>query len=115
MTIKISKTPAGTGLKPVVEEMSGVSLDACYQCRKCSGGLPGGRTGEVAPSEIIRRLHLGAGDELLENGLVWMCLSCETCYGRCPMQINFAAVIDALRSLALARGAQSAGRQHAAV
>jgi heterodisulfide reductase subunit C len=59
---------------------------------------------EAAPSEIIRRLHLGAGDELLESGLVWMCLSCETCYGRCPMQINFPAVIDALRGLSVARG-----------
>ena len=106
MTIKINKTPAGTGLKPVVEEMSGVSLDACYQCRKCSAGCPVAGPAKSAPSEIIRRLHLGAGDELLENGLVWMCLSCETCYGRCPMEINFAAVIDALRSLALAKGSR---------
>jgi heterodisulfide reductase subunit C2 len=103
MTIKITKASAATGLKQAVEEMSGVSLDACYQCRKCSAGCPVAGPARSAPSEIIRRLHLGAGDELLENGLVWMCLSCETCYGRCPMEINFAAVIDALRSLSLAR------------
>jgi len=106
MTIKISKAPTGAGLKTVVEEMSGVSLDACYQCRKCSAGCPVAGPAKSAPSEIIRRLHLGVGDELLENGLVWMCLSCETCYGRCPMAINFAAVIDALRSLSLARGSK---------
>lgn len=106
MTIRINKVAKGTGLKAIVEEMSGVSLDACYQCRKCSAGCPVAGPAKSAPSEIIRRLHLGAGDELLENGLVWMCLSCETCYGRCPMQINFAAVIDALRSLALARGSK---------
>ena len=34
-----------------------------------------------------------------------MCLSCETCYARCPMEINVASVIDALRTLALERGA----------
>jgi len=107
MTIKINKTANVTGLKPVVEEMSGVSLDACYQCRKCSAGCPVAGAAKSAPSEIIRRLHLGAGDELLENGLVWMCLSCETCYGRCPMQINFAAIIDALRSLSLAKGSRA--------
>jgi len=106
MTIKINKTSAGTALKPVVEKMSGVSLDACYQCRKCSAGCPVAGPAKSAPSEIIRRLHLGAGNELLENGLVWMCLSCETCYGRCPMEINFAAVIDALRSLSLEKGAK---------
>ena len=107
MTIKIGKAKQGAGLKPVVEEMSGVSLDACYQCRKCSAGCPVAGAAESAPSEVIRRLHLGAGDELLESKLVWMCLSCETCYGRCPMQINFAAVIDALRSLSIAKGTRA--------
>lgn len=106
MTVKIKKESAATTLKPVVEKMSGVSLDPCYQCRKCSAGCPVAGPAKSAPSEIIRRLHLGAGDELLENGLVWMCLSCETCYGRCPMEINFAAVIDALRSLAIAKGSK---------
>ena len=57
------------------------------------------------PSEIIRRLQLGAGDEILESDLIWLCLSCETCSARCPMEIDFAAVIDALRVLAVARGA----------
>jgi heterodisulfide reductase subunit C len=107
MTIKIKKESALTTLKPVVEEMSGVSLDACYQCRKCSAGCPVAGPAKSAPSEIIRRLHLGAGDELLENGLVWMCLSCETCYGRCPMEINFAAIIDALRKLSIQKGCKA--------
>jgi len=107
MTIKIGKATQGTGLKPLVEEMSGVNLGVCYQCRKCSAGCPVAVPAKSAPSEVIRRLHLGAGDELLESGLVWMCLSCETCYGRCPMQINFAAVIDALRSLSIARGVRA--------
>jgi heterodisulfide reductase subunit C len=107
MTIKIGKATKGTGLKTAVEEMSGVNLNLCYQCRKCSAGCPVAGAAESAPSEVIRRLHLGAGDELLESKLVWMCLSCETCYGRCPMQINFAAVIDALRSLSIAKGTRA--------
>jgi heterodisulfide reductase subunit C len=57
------------------------------------------------PSEIIRHLHLGAGDELLASDLVWMCVSCETCSARCPTGIDVAAVMDALRWLALERGA----------
>lgn len=105
MTIKIGKQ-ADKGLKPLVEEMSGVDLSPCYQCKKCSGGCPVNKYVQAPPSEIVRRLHLGAGDELLESDLVWMCLSCETCYERCPMQINIPAVIDALRSLAVQRGAR---------
>lgn len=59
----------------------------------------------MRPSEIIRRLHLKAGNELLESDLVWMCVSCETCSTRCPMGIDVAAVMDALRKLAVERGA----------
>ena len=53
----------------------------------------------------MRRLHLGAGNELLESDLVWTCVSCETCSARCPMGVDVAAVVDALRKLALEKGA----------
>jgi heterodisulfide reductase subunit C len=105
VTVKISKKAAEGGLIGTVSKMSGVDLSACYQCRKCSSGCPVARYTQSPPSEIIRRLHLGAGNELLKSDIIWMCLSCETCYARCPMEINTAAVIDALRALAVARGA----------
>ena len=57
------------------------------------------------PSEMMRRLHLGQGDELLNSDILWMCVSCETCSARCPMKIDVAAVMDALRKLAVERGA----------
>ena len=81
-----------------------MNLNACYQCKKCSIGCPVADQTESPPSEIIRRLQLGAGDELLQTDLIWTCLSCETCYARCPNQINFTAVIDALKSLAVEKG-----------
>ena len=92
MTIKIKKQ-SEKGLRQTAEEMSGVDLSLCYQCKKCASGCPVTKYTQSPPSEIIRRLHLGAGDELLESDLVWMCLSCETCYGRCPMDINIPAVM----------------------
>jgi len=104
MTIRIKKQSAADSLSRIVEKKADVSLGKCYQCKKCSVGCPvAGRT-EAAPAEIIRRLQLGAGEELLKTGLIWTCLSCETCYARCPNEINFAAVIDALRSIALDKG-----------
>ncbi len=105
MTVKIKKKAAETGLRRIVEEMSGVDLSACYQCQKCTSGCPVAKFTQSPPSEIVRRLHLGAGNELLESDIIWMCLSCETCYARCPMEINVAAVMDALRALSLQRGA----------
>jgi heterodisulfide reductase subunit C len=103
ITIKNKKN--GPGLKQAVEELSGVDISVCFQCKKCSSGCPVARLTRSRPSEIMRQLHLGAGNELLESDLVWMCASCETCSARCPMGIDVAAVIDALRRLALERGA----------
>jgi heterodisulfide reductase subunit C len=103
--ITIRKTKTAAGLRKAVEALSGVDLSPCYQCKKCSSGCPVTRLTKSRPSEIIRQLHLGAGDELLTSDLVWTCASCETCTARCPMGIDVAAVLDALRRLALERRA----------
>ena len=103
--ITIKKNKTSRALKDAVELLSGVDLSVCFQCKKCSSGCPVGKLAKTRPSEIMRSLHLGAGDELLATDLVWMCASCETCSTRCPMGIDVAAVMDALRRLALARGA----------
>lgn len=104
MTTRISKQKAPGDLLKIVQEKAGVNLSACYQCKKCSIGCPVSDLTESPPSEIIRRLQLGADETLLQTDLIWTCLSCETCYARCPNQINFTAVIDALKSLAVERG-----------
>ena len=104
MTIRIGKKPAPNILMPTVEEKAEVNLHKCYQCKKCSIGCPVMSDIKSPPSEIIRRLQLGAGDELLQTDLIWTCLSCDTCTTRCPNKIDFAAVVDALRSIALEKG-----------
>jgi heterodisulfide reductase subunit C len=105
MTIRIKKGNAGERLMDAVSKMSGVDLSVCYQCRKCSCGCTVSTQVQSPPSEIIRRLQLGAGPELLGSDLVFTCVSCETCYARCPMGIDMVAVMDALRTLAIERKA----------
>ncbi len=103
--ITIKRTKSGQALKDAVEKIAGVDLSVCLQCRKCSSGCPVSKLAKSRPSEIMRRLHLNAGNELLESDILWMCVSCETCSARCPMGIDVAGVMDALRKLALERGA----------
>lgn len=103
MTIRIKK--GQNGIIDMVVRMSGVDLSACYQCRKCSCGCTVSTHAESPPSELIRRMQLGAGNELLNNSLIWTCVSCETCHARCPMGIDMVAVMDALRKLASERKA----------
>jgi heterodisulfide reductase subunit C len=103
--LKIKKQTAAKTLREYILEMTGVDLSACYQCKKCTSGCPVSSLVKEPPAEMARRLQLGADDGLLERDLVWTCLACETCYARCPMGINLAAVMDALRALAVEQGA----------
>ncbi len=102
--ITIKKKKTAPGLKRAVEQLCHVDLSVCFQCKKCSSGCAVAALTKARPSEVMRRLHLDAGQELLESDLVWTCASCGTCSARCPMGIDVAAVMDALRHLAVARG-----------
>ncbi len=101
MAIQISKEKKSDNLLDAVERISGVKIRKCLQCKKCSNGCPVAGLTRIGPAETIRRLQLDTGDELFESDLVWMCVSCETCYARCPMKIDMAAIMDALRMLAV--------------
>lgn len=105
MAIVVKNGKTGNSISHLIEQKSGVDLNACFQCKKCTSGCPVAELVTSPPAEIMRRLHLGAGDELLDSEIVWMCLSCETCTSRCPMGIDIAAVMDALRALAIEKGA----------
>ena len=100
MTITLTKDKRANGLLRRVARMTGADLSACYQCKRCTSGCPVSRLVSSGPAEIMRRLHLDAGDELLDSEIIWTCVSCETCSARCPMGIDVAAVMDALRTLA---------------
>jgi heterodisulfide reductase subunit C2 len=105
MPIKIKKAAPGHGIIDQVQAISGIDISACLQCKKCTNGCPVSGDATSSPSEIIKRLQLGAGEELLESDIIWICASCATCFSRCPMEINMAEVMDALRVMAEARGA----------
>lgn len=84
-----------------VQERAGTPVGACFQCHKCTTGCPMGAEMDLLPSQIMRLIHLGAQSEVLGSEAVWMCASCETCTTRCPMGIDIAAVMDALRMMAI--------------
>ena len=106
MTIRITKEHTGAGLLDLVEEISGVDAAVCLQCRRCTNGCPVSAHSGSSPSGILKKLQMGAAGELLDDEMIWLCASCETCYARCPMGINGAAVMDALRRLAEDRSAK---------
>ena len=101
MAIVISKEKQEGNLISEVQKLSGIDISNCLQCKKCSNGCPVTGLTKVHPSDIIRSMQLNVGDKIFESDLIWMCASCETCYERCPMKINMAEVMDALRVIAV--------------
>jgi len=87
-----------------VEEISGQDLLVCNQCGKCSGGCPVARVMDLLPSQVIRMAQLGLED-VLKSNTIWICSSCLTCVTRCPKGVDLPRLMEALRQIALRRGA----------
>jgi heterodisulfide reductase subunit C2 len=84
-----------------IKRLSGVDVRACFQCRKCSNGCPVAEFMDAPPAKMIRSILHGRREEALKSKTIWICASCYTCSTRCPNNIDFARVADALRALAL--------------
>lgn len=90
-----------------VEELSGQKVRDCYQCGKCSAGCPIAADMDLPPNQVIRLVQLGLIDQALRSKTIRLCASCETCTTRCPREVDLAAVMDALRNIAIREGLRS--------
>jgi heterodisulfide reductase subunit C2 len=93
-------------LAGLIEQRSGISVQRCYQCGKCSAGCPANSEMDYAPSVLLRRLQVRDAEtdrEVLSSYSLWLCLTCHTCIARCPMEVDLPKVMDILREESLRR------------
>jgi heterodisulfide reductase subunit C2 len=109
-TVKTVAPQAKSTLLALVDEHSGQRVMSCYQCGKCSAGCPMASSADVGPRQVLRAVQMGDRGMALGSEMIWMCLACQTCTVRCPREIDVAAVMDALRHIALAEGERPAAR-----
>jgi len=104
MSAHAASVVQGAALADSLHSSTGVDVTRCYQCGKCSAGCP--LAGEMDyPSSVLMRLLQTRQPEMDEKALrshsIWLCLSCETCFCRCPMEIDIPKVSDFLRAEAV--------------
>lgn len=90
-----------------VKEATGVDVDLCYQCGKCTAGCVLAEDMEYPSSMIMRMLQTNTEDnylKVLRSNAIWICLNCENCIGRCPKEVDIPKVMDYLRSESASRG-----------
>jgi heterodisulfide reductase subunit C2 len=85
-------------------EQSDVKVTRCYQCGKCTAGCPLASEMDYPPSMVMRMLQTGnpeLEDKVLRSFSIWVCLTCEMCFARCPMSIDIPKMMDQLRQKSL--------------
>ncbi len=85
-------------------QQSGINIQDCYQCQKCSAGCPVVFAMDYKPNQIMQMVSLGLKERVLASKTIWVCASCYTCSTRCPNDIDIAKVMDWLRQQALREG-----------
>jgi len=68
-------------------------LKRCYQCARCTGVCQISKVQNFRPSRIIQKILEGFEQQVLESGVLWDCLMCNSCMKDCPEDINFADVV----------------------
>jgi heterodisulfide reductase subunit C2 len=85
-------------------EQSDVKVTRCYQCGKCTAGCPLALEMDYPPSMVMRMLQTGRPEleeKVLRSFTIWVCLTCEMCFARCPMSIDIPKMMDQLRQKSL--------------
>ena len=85
------------GVLDRVEKESGVKVSACFQCGKCSNGCPVTFAMDYHPYQVVRFVHLGLKDRLVNSKTVWICATCHTCLTRCPNDVDIPRLMDYLK------------------
>ena len=101
-------TAIDSGFAKKVASASNVDLFACYQCGKCTNGCPATFAMDYYPHQVVRLVQLGLIEEIMRAGTIWVCASCETCFTRCPNEIEIPNLMDYLKRWVLSQGEKAA-------
>ncbi len=86
-----------------LKKMTGEDVMRCSHCGKCTLACPSAYAMKMKPDELMQAIQLGMKEEVFWSGILWTCVSCETCSTRCIDGIDILRVIDGLRQMAFSK------------
>jgi len=92
------------GFIPEIKLHTKINVNRCYQCGKCSAGCAVSEEMDYPPSRVMRMLQTNDTEnyrKILSSETIWLCVSCQNCLTRCPMEINIPLLMDYLRGTAI--------------
>ena len=92
-----------------LEELSAQPVMLCLQCGKCTSGCPFASDMDLMPHQMVHLAQMGMLQELISCEGIWYCATCFTCESRCPVEIDIAALAEAVRNIFLLDGGEGYG------
>ena len=76
----------------------------CFQCGQCRGACPNGFELDRGPRRVVRLILSEDVEQLLACEDVWRCSECRACSDVCPMEVDVAGMMAAVRELQVGFG-----------
>jgi heterodisulfide reductase subunit C len=64
---------------------------------------------ELEPHKISALVRMGFGEELVDQDIIWTCITCYKCKERCPQNVAPVDLLYILKNMAIAQGKQVPG------
>jgi heterodisulfide reductase subunit D len=77
----------------------------CLECGKCTAVCPISRYNQsFSPRRMIGRMLAAGTEDLIDDSLLWTCLTCQLCNERCPQDVDFSLLMRGVRIEAFRAG-----------
>ena len=89
----------------IAREPGGKNIKVCFGCGICTATCPVREIdSKYNPRKIIRMVLLGMKERVLKSDFIWLCSTCYACTERCPQNVNFTNIINAIKNIAVKEG-----------
>lgn len=89
----------------ITREPGGENIKVCFGCGICTATCPVREIdSKYNPRKIIRMALLGMKERILKSDFIWLCSTCYACTERCPQDVKFTNIVNAIKNIAVKEG-----------